>query len=456
MKRAFLLTACVVLMAACQPEKQPTPLLPPTDTTPVTPSTPTTPQDGLSVNVVTLDASNITNATATLNGSYSGAPSTGVYDRGVLYGTSSSALTEKKGLNSSTATSGSFSISLTQLQPNTTYYYRAYVTVLDPASNTYKDFTGSVKSLTTLDLNVGTGTLGYHMGYEVPAINFKENTNWVSGQETPARRKSDLSVIGENTDNVWYKSYTTNEKQVVVTHTFQSGGKRVRNWTGLIDKDKQGPLWIAFVMHNGAYPRNSVGRYDDLISYNDSKISGVGWTEDPAVPSDWQRSVASSPQYSRGHFVASDYRQNSVDANAQTFYYTNQTLQWQDGFNSGVWSSLEGAVSSNAPSGSDSLYVVVGVLYEGAEKIIDTNQGTKAAVASHFYKLLMKCSFNTSGTMTAAKGCAYLYTNEKHSGNYSQGLTSIDAIEQRSGWDFFTNVPKNLQDAAESSSASLW
>ena len=68
----------------------------------------------------------------------------------------------------------------------------------------------------------------------------------------------------------------------------------------------------------------------------------------------------------------------------------------------------------------------------------------------------MKCSFDDSGAMTAAKGCAYLFTNEAHSGNYSQGITTIDAIEQRSGWDFFTNVPKELQDAAESSSKAIW
>ena len=68
----------------------------------------------------------------------------------------------------------------------------------------------------------------------------------------------------------------------------------------------------------------------------------------------------------------------------------------------------------------------------------------------------MKCSFDASGTMTAAKGCAYIYTNENHSGNYSQGLTSIDAIEARSGWDFFTNVPASLQNTAEAQSSSIW
>ena len=38
----------------------------------------------------------------------------------------------------------------------------------------------------------------------------------------------------------------------------------------------------------------------------------------------------------------------------------------------------------------------------------------------------------------------------------SKFRTTIDAIEQRAGFDFFANVPKELQDAAEKQSASLW
>ena len=58
--------------------------------------------------------------------------------------------------------------------------------------------------------------------------------------------------------------------------------------------------------------------------------------------------------------------------------------------------------------------------------------------------------------MTAAKGCAYIYENKAQSGAYSQGITTIDAIEARAGFDFFANVPAALQNAAESSSKSLW
>lgn len=443
MNKCSFLLSCMLVLVACTPAAQPVTPVIPSGTTPTQPEQPSQSEQPapLGTRVYAGDASAITSASAQIQCSYTKAPAEGVLDRGVYYGTAENALTQQAGLSSATATGGSFTVTLTELEPETVYYYKAYVTVFDAAQNKYVDVESAVKSFTTESLVIGPSILDYHLGYEVPAISFKEGEAWVSGLETPAH-KNDGSLIGENQDNVWFKSYTTNEKQVVVTHTFQADGKRVRNWTGLIDKDKQGPLWIAFVMNKDVFPKTGIGRYDI-------------WTEDPAVPSDWQRSVASS-NYSRGHFVASDYRQNTIDANSQTFYYTNQTLQWQNGFNGGIWSSLEGDVSSHAPSGSDSLYVVVGVLYEGQELVIDTNQGVKASVASHFYKCLMKCSFNSSGAMTGAKGCAYIFTNEKHSGNYSQGVTSIDAIEERSGWDFFANVPKDLQDTAERSSTALW
>ena len=231
---------------------------------------------------------------------------------------------------------------------------------------------------------------------------------------------------------------------MVVSHTYEYNGKQYRNWTALVDKDKKAPLWSSFVMHDDAYPDNNVGRLGDWTTSS-------GDNTDPGIPSSWQQCLADSG-YSRGHLVASDYRQACSEANRQTFYWTNQALQWQNSFNSGIWSSLENDVKKYSPSGRDTLYVTVGLLYEGTQKVVKNG----AIVPSHFYKCLMKCSFDTSGTMTAAKGCAYLYTNEAHSGNYSQGITTIDAIEQRSGWDFFTNVPKELQDAAESSSKAIW
>lgn len=380
------------------------------------------PQPGISVTVNTGAASSITSSSANITCNYSGAPSVGVYERGIYYGTSSSAMNSQATLDSSTATSGYFTVVLSSLSDNTTYYYKAYVTVWDASQNRYVDVSGSVRSFTTMGGGQAVTGLQYLGGYEIPAISLQN--------------KSACSGSGADSDGPWFNYNTTDSNQKIVTHAYTYSGKQYRNWTALVDKTKKAALWNAFVMHDDAYPDNDAGR-------NDS------WRNDPAIPSDWQQGGISG--YSRGHMVASNYRQTCKTANRQTFYHTNQAPQFQTQFNDGVWNNLEQAVKSHAPSGRDTLYVVVGVLYENNKTV------SGVPVPSHFYKLLMKCSFNTSGAMTAAKGCAYIFTNEAHPGmNYSQGLTSIDAIEQRSGFDFFHNIPQSLQDAAEKTSSGLW
>lgn len=346
-------------------------------------------------------------------------------DYGFYWGTSSTALSNQTHLNSSANAAESFSSPISSLESATTYYYQAYVQVLEGGQ--LKEYKGEVKSFSTAASEGEGGYRPYLENYEMPAIALKAGTTYDSGSEMSGRGYK------------WYNHETANANQMVVTHTYKYNNKIYRNFTCLVDKTKKAPLWSAFVMHKDAYPDNNVGRSNS-------------WKDDPAISGSWQQSGVDSP-YSRGHLVASNYRQVCEEANAQTFYHTNQAPQYQTSFNDGVWNSLENAVKSNAPTGRDTLYVVVGVLYETSK------MSSGVPIPSHFYKLLMKCSFGADGTMTAAKGVAYLFTNEAHSGDkYTDAkfCTTIDAIEERTGFDFFANVPKKLQDAAEQQNASLW
>ena len=366
-------------------------------------------------------------AGATLQGSFSGATGT-VADHGFYWGTSASSIqnpTESAPAVSlgSAGASGSFSGKLSSLQASTTYYYRAYVVEYDASQLKYVDRLGEIRSFTTSA--PVSAPKGYLSCYEMPAV------------ETSGAGSSGAETHGY----MWYRWETVSASRKVVTHTYVDGGKVVRNYTCLVDKTKKAPLWSAFVMHDGLYPDDNVGR------------SG-SWKEDPAIPSDWQQTGVSA--YSKGHMVASNYRQNKngssgSDSNKQTFYYTNQAPQFQNSFNDGVWNSMELDIKAHAPSSSsDTLYVVVGVLYE------DSKTSDGVPVPSHFYTCLMKCHFS-GGVMSSASGCAYLYTNEAHSGaKYGDFITSIDAVEARSGFDFFANLPASLQKSAEASSKPLW
>ena len=262
--------------------------------------------------------------------------------------------------------------------------------------------------------------------------------------------KTDSQSISKGSDGSgpWWNSETSKEKQVIISHATTVNGVKRRNWTALYDGNKRAPIWSAFIMQRDVFPDKNVGR--------------GSWHDDPAVPSEWQNDDIwnkNNEKYHRGHLVASNYRQTSKSQdNYQTFYRTNQALQEQDKFNGAIWQSLENMVASAAPSALDTLYVVVGLLFEGDPRPGITEQEIAVYEApSHYYKLLMKCSFNTDGSMKSAKGVAYLMANVAYNNNsYDNYTTTIDAIEQRTGFDFFTNVPKDLQDAAENSSAPIW
>ena len=93
-----------------------------------------------SVSVTTGSATNITSCSATLGGSIDGADQS--LDCGIIYGTSST-LSSTNGTKKSTTSNSDFSLSVTGLKAQTTYYYRAYVIV----GGEYRY--GEVRSFTT-------------------------------------------------------------------------------------------------------------------------------------------------------------------------------------------------------------------------------------------------------------------------------------------------------------------
>lgn len=326
-----------------------------------------------------------------------------------------------------------------------------------PASNTPLALSGSVGiffvsgkaghlRITKVSVTyVQTGAAAQRLYLDCPEIPVVSTTCCISGEEH-----------FEDTEGLshWFEFDTPDANKKIITHTFLNGGRRYRNYTAMIDKEKRCPLWVAYPMHGVTYRDYSLGRGDfsDKTSY------------DPAIPSSWQSNGTSinynsGNGYAKGHMCASKDRQVTYASNDETFYYTNQVPQWQNGFNSGVWSSLEGDVQTKAASltSADTLYVVSGALFDPAT-IADSKDGGDLAHPSHMYKLLMLCSFDASGNVTDAKGAAYLYENKTHTGKKyynAEYLTTIDAIEQRTGFDFFASVPASLQNAAESAFTSI-
>ena len=339
--------------------------------------------------------------------------------------------------------SGSISCTLEDLSPSTTYYYRAFVREYNESTSSHEYRFGSVLSFTT-EAQVPAG-YEYLTDYGMPDV---------SGL-SPASRATGTN---SDRDDNWYSFSTSSNSRQIAVHTYTHNNEETLNYVVLYDGSKYAPVWTAHTMNSTYWPNNSVGRNE-------------AWTTDPAISLTQQSGLnnAGTVGYSMGHLVASEYRQSSVKQNKQTFYYSNQAPQWQNGFNgsaagysgNGIWQQLENRVVAMTPSGTTMLYVVTGVLYEGT--ITTKPSGSlNVPIPSHFYKCIMKCTF-TNGTITDAKGIAFVYTNESHAGeDYVAGATSIDAIEARANFNFFANVPggdsdaNGLQGKAEANLSHTW
>lgn len=320
------------------------------------------------------------------------------------------------------------------MKESTSYEYQAFVTEFNASSGNYEDRWGDVKSFSTP--SSPSVDRGYLDCYEVPALTNLSGTG----------AKGSNSSWEDN----WFRYYTTNSNQQVAIHTFNhpTSKKQVRNYTVLYDGSKYCPLWTAAAYHSTMWANEGAERSNS-------------WASDPAVSLTQQTGLnnASTVGYDRGHFVASADRKTTDGQNAQTFYYTNQAPQ-NSNFNGGLWNTLENRIQANYPSGRDTMYVVTGVLFEGTIQTKPSGS-LNVSIPSHFYKCILLCSFNSSGTMTAARGIAYVYANVsyKDSGktyNDDDFVTTIDAIEQRAGFDFFPKLPSSLRDGAELVATPLW
>ena len=270
------------------------------------------------------------------------------------------------------------------------------------------------------------GSFAYSDCCEIPAVNLGDAHSTRSG------------VHG---DDRWFNTSTADADLSVVSHTFTNGGSRHRTYTLLYDKTKRCALWAACAFNSTTFGGN-VGRNDK-------------WQYDPAIdPSDQPNlGKAYSGDYSRGHQIASGDRQTTKAENWQTFYYSNMTPQKQP-FNGSNWAKLEQKVQAlgKKTSGRDTLYLVTGPVFGNGYGYTTDRSGNKCAVPTRYYKCLLLCTFDAGGNVISAKGTAYLTTGQDDT-NYNSWLTTIDKVEEITGFNLFANVPEDIQIAAEKSSS---
>ena len=216
-------------------------------------------------------------------------------------------------------------------------------------------------------------------------------------------------------------------------HDHVVGGKTMRSWSFDYDPVAMVSHWVAYPLNKGLIGSGS--RTDE-------------WGLDPKIPEEYQPVLykgfksPTDTRYDRGHQLPSADRYNH-DANVQTFYFTNMTPQRHD-FNGFAWADLEGRVRDWSRS-MDTLYVVTGCVVDGSSDYAYDNEGKAVPVPVAYYKALL--GFKKDGTLgiTAQTGgftaCAFWYDHKPYSGNVMDKSMTIAELEEKTGVDFFVNLP---------------
>lgn len=215
------------------------------------------------------------------------------------------------------------------------------------------------------------------------------------------------------------------------THSFSMGGKSYRNYSfGWSQKDRVA-LWVAYPLCKD-YTNGSVGRTEK-------------WALDPLLGNN-----SSAPfggycgSYARGHQLPSADRQCSYDANAQTFYGTNMTPQL-NAHNEGIWAALEGMVRTWSDS-ADTLYVVTGVVVSPSSPKEEDSYGNNVTVPDAYFKAVLK--YSKSSTLGMWNAAAFYLEHRSYSGGIQKSHSmSIDKLEEKTGIDFFANLPAKVGEA---------
>lgn len=307
--------------------------------------------------------------------------------------------------------------------------------------------------------------------------------------ETPEEPETP-EITDAKYDRNWAEQPEKVENKHYIHKTYYStlmDGQRVRNFSVCYDTVKMCSRWVAYPGHSvyrkwGSYQvgeNNNKGRtnawaFDDAVTeyapstdYNcaysivskyNSKTDAYDTAKEPIIPHRRQADICFTNGFgwgwARGHMLPSSQRYNTWENNAQTCYATNIMVQQYD-FNGGSWADVE-ALERNKNC-SDTLYVVVGTLFEDSKTI--TRFDRTIGVPTHCYKLLLRTKSGSSrkaiSDITSADELiciGFLFKNDESSKDVdiSTVATSVAEIEKRAGFKFFRNLNPAIADKVKS------
>ncbi|WP_300110092.1 DNA/RNA non-specific endonuclease [uncultured Alistipes sp.] len=347
-----------------------------------------------------LNASGITETTATISGSFTYEGEESITEAGFEYKKNGESQYASRTV---TATPGSKSVSLTGLTASTTYTYRMYVVV---GQTRYQ----SSESTFTTSAAAAVGVY---------------RTGW-----------AELPIEVTNSD--YYYAHH-------ICPDFYVGGQKARNYTVCFSAENHCPLWVAAPRHN---------------CYEGDANRTNAYAKDPNIPSNIQyNSKDTGGGCNKGHMLGSAERTCTSAVNRQVFYYSNIAPQYSSNFNTGggAWNNLEGFVDGQVCR--DTTYIVVGAYFEPftdaygktcTSSRIEFGGRSDVSRPSMFYYAILRTKSGSTGksvkdcSASELKCAAFVLRHNMDKGHEPQArdMISIEELEALTGFTYFANVPQ--------------
>jgi hypothetical protein len=177
------------------------------------------------------------------------------------------------------------------------------------------------------------------------------------------------------------------------------------------------------------------------------------------VPPTWYRVLGtdfSGSGFDRGHMTpnADRDKETSIPINQATFLMSNMVAQAPDN-NQGPWAELEGFLRTLLPA--NELYIVsgpAGTGGTGSNGFANTIANGHVTVPSSTWKVVLvipKGDNDISRVTAATRTIAVNMPNTQGIRNdpWQNYLTTVDAVEVMTGYDFFANVPDAIENSIE-------
>ena len=205
------------------------------------------------------------------------------------------------------------------------------------------------------------------------------------------------------------------------------------------DRSEATPNWVAWRLDSVWVGSSPVPRQDDF-------------RPDTTLPAGWYQVTDqdySGSGYTRGHMCPSGDRTNTIPNNSATFLMTNMVPQTAAN-NTGPWEDLESYCRFLAGQGNE-LYIIagpngnIGTIGATQNRIVVPNVTWKVVL------VLPNGSDDLNRITRSTRAFGVIMSNQSINQNapWRNFRVTVNAVENLTGYDFFSNVPRAKQEIME-------